>query len=103
MTEFTLVLETIRQIIERYQSGEYIDEGTLKDLHRQLSTNLYYLNEFRIDFKNQWDKEYLSSQEKTHAGKEREADRRVPELYMCRKLCMAGQDVLISMSLNLKY
>lgn len=103
MTEFDGVLDTIRQIVERYQSGEYLDEGTLKDLHRQLSANLYYLNEFRVDFKNQWDKEYMLCQEKTHAARERFADRQVPELYLCRKLCMAGQDVLISMSLNLKY
>lgn len=103
MDQFNEVLDTIRQIVERYRSGEYLDNDRLKDLHRELSANLYYLNEFRVQFKNDWDAAYHGSGEKTHAAKERIAESHVPELYLCRKLYEAGQDVLISMSLNLKY
>jgi hypothetical protein len=45
---------------------------------------------------------YYNSNEKTNAGKEREADKLVPELYLCRKIMDAAKGVSIAMSIELK-
>ena len=101
-SEFKEVLDLISEIVQKYESGEYLSEEALKQMHRLLSSNLYYLNEFRVGYKEQWDHVYKNSPEKTNAAKERYADQEVPELYMTRKLYDAGKEVLISIAINLK-
>lgn len=100
--DFNVVLRTISDIVARYQSGEFLTPETLRELHRELSTNLYYLNQFRCHFKDEWDRAYLECKESTAAAKTRYADREVKELYYCRKLAEAGRDVSISIGYQLR-
>jgi hypothetical protein len=103
MDNFQAVLDKISEIVQRYDSPEILQDEKLKDMHRHLSANLYFLNEHRIAFKKSWDAYYSQSKEGTNAAKERYADRMCPERYMARRLFDAGENVLISINNQLKY
>ena len=100
--DFDLILDTISDIVEQYESGAYLAEGNLAELHRRMTANLYYLTKFQVDYREQWQAAYHNSPEKSSIGKERVADKLVPELYMCRKLYEAGKGVAIAMGYDLK-
>ena len=103
MSNFQEVLDKISDIVLKYDSGDILQDEKLKDMHRHLSANLYFLNEHRIEFKNKWEAYYSECKESTSAAKTRFADRMCPELYMSRKLYEAGENVLISINNQLKY
>lgn len=103
LTYFQSVLDTIRKIIERYASDEVLHDDDLKEMHRKLSANMYFLNEFRIEFKKDWDNHWHNCEKQTNASKERSADKACSELYMSRKLYDAAENVLISINNQLKY
>lgn len=100
---FEEILKDISDVVVAYRSDQYLDEGRLKDMHRKLSTALYFLNEHRDAYKRERDQAYHECKESSVAAKDRYADRVVPELYQTRVLYEAGQNVLMSMSINLKY
>ena len=93
------ILSKITDIIETYESGAYKD---LHIMHRELTCNMYYLSAEQVKAYQNWNKAYYNSKEKTNAGKERECDKLVPELYMCRKILETAKGVSIAMSLELK-
>ena len=92
-------LEKITDIIETYESGAYKD---LYVMHRALTCNMYYLSKEQVEAHARWNAHYYNSSEKTNAGKERECDRDVPELYMCRKIMDSAKGVAIAMGYELK-
>lgn len=92
-------LDKITSIIEVYEMGAYKD---LKEMHRKLTCNIYYLSKFQVEAHQNWNAEYYKSSEKTNAGKEREADKNVPELYMCRKILETAKGVSIAMGYEIK-
>lgn len=93
------VLKKISDIIDTYESGAY--KG-LPDMHRELTCNMYYLSQVQVQAHNDWNKEYYNSSETSNAAKERMADRKIPELYMCRKIMETAKGVAISMGYELK-
>lgn len=93
------ILNKITTIIEAYESGAYKD---LYEGHRQLACNMYFLSQEQVKSHQEWNRIYYLSEEKTNAGKEREADKLVPELYMCRKIMEAARGVSIAMGYELK-
>ena len=93
------VLKKITDIIETYESGAYKD---LYVMHRELTCNMYYLSQEQVKAHVNWNTHYYNSSEKTNAGKERECDRDVPELYMCRKIMESAKGVAIAMGYELK-
>ena len=103
MDSFQSILDIIHGIVARYASDEILQDEDLKEMHRKLSANLYFLNEHRIAFKKDWDERYYICQEPTNASKQRYADKVCPELYMSRKLYDAAENVLISINNQLKY
>jgi hypothetical protein len=92
-------LKKITDIIETYESGAYKD---LYIMHRELTCNMYYLSQEQVKAHTKWNAHYYNSSEKTNAGKERECDRDVPELYMCRKIMESAKGVAIAMGYELK-
>ena len=93
------ILEKITSIIQAYESGQYKD---LYEGHRKLTCNMYFLSIEQVEAHQEWNRQYYLSQEKTNAGKEREADKLVPELYLCRKVLETAKGVAIAMSHELK-
>ena len=93
------VLTKITDIIETYESGSYKD---LHVMHRELTCCMFHLSKFQVEAHQKWNNHYYNSKEKTNAGKERECDRDVPELYMCRKIMESAKGVAIAMGYELK-
>lgn len=93
------VLQKISDIIETYESGAFKD---LQLMHRELTCNIYYLSKFQVEAHQQWNAVYYNSKESTNAAKEREADREVNELYMCRKIYETAKGVSIAMGYEIK-
>ena len=93
------ILTKITDIIQTYESGAFKD---LHLMHRELTCNMYYLSQEQVKAHQEWNKTYYNSKEKTNAAKERECDKLVPELYMCRKIMETAKGVSIAMSLELK-
>lgn len=93
------VLDKITAIIETYESGAFKD---LHVMHRELTSNMYYLAQEQVDARQRWLNAYYNSKESTNAGKERDADSTVRELYLCRKIMEAAKGVAISISLEIK-
>ena len=58
---------------------------------------MYFLAKEQVEAHQRHNAAYYNSQEKTNAGKEREADKLVPELYLCRKILEAAKGVSIAM------
>jgi hypothetical protein len=97
--ELDEVLEKISSIIQTYESGAFKD---LHIMHRELTCNMYYLSQEQVKAHQQWNKTYYLSTEKTNAGKERECDKFVPELYLCRKIMETAKGVSIAMGYEIK-
>lgn len=93
------VLNKIADIVVLWETGAYTD---LNAMHRVLTSNMYYLAEYQVKARQDWLNHYYNSKQKTNAGKERDADIAVPELYVCRKLYDAAKGVSISISEQLK-
>jgi len=96
------VLDTISDIVEEYESGVWVNAERLKELHRILTSNMYYLTKLQIEFNQDWNRKYYLSSESSNAAKEKFADKEVPELYMCRKILDAAKGVSIAMGYELK-
>ncbi len=99
MKSFERVLDEIDDIVATYQEGEY---RGLNELHRRLSTNMYWLIKYQVDFNIEWNNEYYKHHSTVNAVKERHADKVVPELYMCRKIWEAAKNVSISIGYEVK-
>ena len=93
------ILNKITTIIREYENGSYVD---LHKAHRELTCNMYYLSQEQVKAHQNWNKQYYLSKENTNAAKERECDKLVPELYMCRKIMETAKGVSIAMSLEVK-
>lgn len=93
------ILENITSIIETYEGGAFKD---LTEMHRVLTCNMYKLSLEQVKAHQQWNRTYYLSTEKTNAAKERECDKFVPELYMCRKVMETAKGVSIAMGYEIK-
>jgi hypothetical protein len=93
------ILSKITSIIETYESGAFKD---LTVMHRELTCNMFYLSKEQVEAHQRWNRAYYLSTEKTNAGKERECDKFVPELYMCRKIMETAKGVSIAMGYEIK-
>ena len=97
--KFDEVLNNITSIIQTYEGGAFKD---LHVMHRKLACYMYYLSQEQVKAHQDWNKHYYLSTEKTNAGKERECDKFVPELYMCRKIMETARGVSIAMGYEIK-
>ena len=89
-------LNKIHEIIERYESGEWLSADNLRVLLRELSTNYYRLTKINIDAAQDWNMEVYKFKGSNAAGVTF-ADIKVPELRITRKLLAATDRVLNSM------
>ena len=102
MKQFDEVLDLIGEIVQDYESGQYMSQEKLLEAHRVLSSNIYYLTQLQLEYRNQWQQHFYRWQLGSVADREREADEKVPEVYMCRKIIESARGVSIAMSMELK-
>jgi len=93
------ILETITSIVQTYEGGEFKD---LHVMHRILTCNIFYLSNEQVKARSEWLSAYYNSKETSNAAKERDADKTVPQLYMCRKILETAKGVSISIGYELK-
>lgn len=93
------VLNNISDIVETYESGSFKD---LHVMHRQLTCNMFYLSQEQVNANVRWNREYYNTDSKVNAVKERQADKEVPELYLCRKIMDSAKSVSIAMGYEIK-
>ena len=87
------ILENINNCVERYHNMNLEDTLNQSDILRTLTSNLFFLENYRVQASVKWHSVYFNSTSKTNAGKEREADLKVEELYMYRRIMTAGYRV----------
>jgi len=73
-------------VVDEYDNLPLDDVKQLSELLRVLGVNISYLVHVRDVYNKEYNRVYYSSQERTEAGKGREADRKVPELDLVRKI-----------------
>ncbi len=98
MKELKEVLENIDAIVDTYEGGHF---RALNEMHRELSSNMYWLVKHQIEYNQRWNAVYHNykdpeANKTSSAAKERQADKEVPELYQCRKIWEAAKNVSIA-------
>ena len=93
------ILTKITDIIETYESGAFKD---LHVMHRELTCNIFKLSLEQVKAHQNYNKQYYLSEHKTNAAKERECDKLIPELYLCRKVMETAKGVSIAMGYEIK-
>lgn len=96
MKELNGILEKINQAIERYEIQKLSLTHDQSEILRDLSVNFHWLAEHKIEANKNWNWAYFNSTEKSVAGKEREADFKVPEMYTIRQYLTSSKVVLDS-------
>ena len=90
------VLKEINEQVDKYhtlQLKAIIDQS---EILRSLTSSLFWLEKYRVDAHEKWNSVYFQSQGKSGAAKDREADLKVPELYMIRRIMTGGYKVVDS-------
>lgn len=86
------ILDKVTEIIQRYESGEYLTADSLRELLRELTTNVYYLTKYKIEFKNKHN-EIRYRHKGSVASGEILAHEQCPELYQVRYIIRSAEKV----------
>lgn len=90
------VLEKITALIETYESGAWITEDNLRIMHRELTSNIFFLTKYNIEAF----KEHNTIQH-NHNGSVSSglilANEKVPQLRMLRKIESTANNVVNAM------
>lgn len=90
------ILTKICDIIETYESGAWSTEENLRIMQRELTSNLFFLTKYNIEFFNQHNAIQYKHKGSVSAGLIL-ANEQVPELRMTRKILESGRIVVNSM------
>lgn len=80
------ITNNLQKAVERYENVPLIDTNELSEILRILDVNLCYSVQLRHEYYTKFQSVYFNSQAKTEAGKGREAEYKVPELDLVRKV-----------------
>ena len=88
------ILNNINEAVESYELLELVDTNKQSEALRKLTSNLFYLEEHRINAYNDWLTEYYEMPKGTsNAAKEKHCDSTIKELYMIRRIMTGGYRV----------
>lgn len=79
--------------VERYEALPLDDVKQLSEILRILDVNLSYLVFVRDEYYRSFQSHYFNSKSKSEAGKQKEAEMRVPELDLVRKILRHYSDM----------
>jgi hypothetical protein len=94
-------LDKIRKVIIAYESGKYISQENLIKMQRRLNTSMYHLTIFNVEAFQKWNSIVYKS-EKSNAAAKVEADEKIPELRMTRKILETCRGVSIAINSELQ-
>lgn len=98
MKELQEILNNINEAVESYELLELVDTNKQSEALRKLTSNLFYLEEHRINAYNDWLTEYYEMPKGTsNAAKEKHCDNKIKELYMIRRIMTSGYKVADSL------
>jgi len=86
MKTISEITTNLQQAITRYEDLPLDDVKELSEILRILDVNLSWLVHVRDEYYNKYQSVALNSQASTEAGKQREAEQKVPELDLVRKI-----------------
>lgn len=94
------ILNQISMVIESYESGEWKSQEQLRIMLRKLTSNIYYLTKFNIEYH-----EMHNAIQYKHKGSVSGglilANKQCPELRMLRKIMESANNVSRSMTMEL--
>lgn len=96
MRDLISILFEINKAVDDYNTLQLKQITEQSEILRRLTTNLYWLEEHRIQAHKKWHSIYFQSTGKTNAAKEREADNKCPEIYQIRRITTAAYKVVDS-------
>lgn len=91
------ILNNINDLIDNYHNLQLKLVKNQSEILRGLTTNLYFLEKYRIEAHEKWQSTYFQSSGKSSAAKEREADFKVPEIYQIRRVMTGAYKVVDSL------
>lgn len=91
------ILEAINEAVDKFESCELSFTHKQSEILRDLSANVYFLTQYRIEFHKEWMKVYFESKATSSAAKERDADYKVPELYTIRHVMSSANKIIDSL------
>jgi len=96
MKDLIIILNDINGLVDDYHNLQLNLVREQSEILRGLTTNLYFLEKYRIEAYEEWQSVYFQSKGTSGAAKEREADFKVPELYKIRRIMEGGYKVVDS-------
>lgn len=94
------ILNRISEIIETYESGSWQTSENLRVLLRELSSNIYYLSKYNIEYHEKHNAIQYKHKGSVSAGLIL-ANEQYPELRMLRKIMETADNVMRSMTMEL--
>lgn len=94
------ILDKISDIITRYESGQWETSENLRILLRELTSNIYFLSKFNIEFHEKHNAVQYKHKGSVSSGLIL-ANEQYPELRMLRKITEAANNVKSSMIMEL--
>jgi len=92
------ILSNINESVESYESLELINTNQQSEALRKLTSNLFFLEEHRVEAYENWLSTYYEMPKATsNAAKEKFCDNKVKELYMIRRIMTSGYKVADSL------
>lgn len=96
MKDLITILNDINTEVDKYHNLKLTLVKDQSEILRALTTNLYFLESHRIDSYKTWQSVYFQSKGTSHAAKEREADNKVTDIYMIRRIMTGAYKVVDS-------
>ena len=94
------ILDEISDIITRYESGEWETTDSLREMLRELTSNIYFLSKYNIEFHEKHNAVQYKHKGSVSSGLIL-ANEQYPELRMIRKITEAANNVKSSMIMEL--
>jgi hypothetical protein len=94
------ILYNITDIIETYESGAWTSLEDLRKMLRELTSNIYHLTKFNIEFHERHNAVQYKHKGSVSAGLIL-ANEQIPELRMCRKIIESANNVSRSITMEL--
>jgi hypothetical protein len=93
MKQLKEITANLIEVVERYEKVPLDDVKELSEILRTLDVNLSCLVHVRDEFYRHFQNVYYNSEAKSEAGKQKDAEKHVPELDLVRKILKVYGDV----------
>ena len=97
MKDLKEILARLDGAIEKFETCKLSLTQDQSEILRDISTSLYFLSHHKVKYHEDWMSVYFASKAGSATAKEKEADMKVPELYLIRQFTTSGSKVLDSM------